>query len=100
MSKSTRYATDRASRSPRSVALYLVAGGILALSLGAPMPFLQSPLALPAAYAHHGGGGGVGGGAGGGRGDRATQSKPAGATRSAPADGYGKGGRGLEGLKP
>ncbi len=74
----------------------LLTGSVLALSLGLPM--VDSPLTLPTAYAHHGGGGGGGGssggsGGGGGGGKSST-------VRQVPEEGYGKGGRGSQGMRP
>lgn len=75
---------------------YLLTGSVLALSLGLPM--VDNPLTLPTAYAHHGGGGGgsSGGSSGGGGGGGGKSS----AIRQAPEEGYGKGGRGSQGMKP
>ena len=70
----------------------LLTGSVLALSLG--LPIMDNPLTLHAAYAHHGGGGG---GGSGGRGGGNTQSN---IVRQAPEAGYGKGGRGSQGMKP
>lgn len=72
----------------------LLTGSVLALSLGLPM--VDSPLTLPTAYAHHGGGGGgsSGGSGGGGGGGKSST------VRQAPEEGYGKGGRGSQGMRP
>lgn len=84
-----------------------VAGIILAFALLMPLP--HNPLTLPAAYAHHGGGGagsgGSGGGAGsggsgGGKGGDGVRSAKPGVIREVPDDGYGKAGRGSASLKP
>ncbi len=61
-------------------------GGVLAVSFGLPLPLLDNALTLP----HHGGGGGSGGG---GKGDGSKKAEQ-------PSAGLGKGGRGVEGLKP
>jgi hypothetical protein len=77
----------------RSLWRYLLTSGVLAFSLG--MPIVDNPLTLPAAYAHHGGGGGGssgGGSSGGGGGGEMI--------RKALGEGYGKGGRGFQGMKP
>ncbi len=66
-------------------------GGALAVSFGLPLPLLDNALTLPVAQAHHGGG--AGGGGGGGKGDSAKKVEQ-------PSAGLGKGGRGVEGLKP
>lgn len=69
---------------------YLITAIVLALTCLVPTPY--SSLSFPAVYAHHGGGGTGSGGAGGsGRGN--------GMNRNAPNDGYGKGGRGVQGMK-
>jgi len=70
---------------------YRLAGMALALILTVPTPY--NPLSLPVAHAHHGGGGAGGGGgpSGGGGGGGETMRKP--------PDGYGKGGRGVQGMK-
>lgn len=78
---------------PRVLWRCLLAGGVLALSWGLPMR--DHPLTLlPTAYAHHGGGGGgsSGSSSGGGGGKSST-------IRQAPEEGYGKGGRGAQGMK-
>lgn len=76
---------------PRRLWRYWIAGGVLAWSWG--MPLSEHSFTLPTAYAHHGGGGSGGsGGSGGGKGD--------GMARKTPSDGYGKGGRGFQGMKP
>ena len=67
-------------------------GGVLAVSFGLPLPLLDNALTLPVAQAHHGGGAG-GGGSGGGKGDGFKKAEQ-------PSAGLGKGGRGVEGLKP
>lgn len=71
----------------------LLAGGVVALSWG--LPIRENPLMLPAAYAHHGGGGSSGGSSGGGGGGGKSST-----IRQAPEQGYGKGGRGAQGMKP
>ena len=77
----------------------LLTGSVLALSLGLPM--VDSPLTLPTAYAHHGGGGGGGGGGGssGGSGGGGGGGKSS-TVRQVPEEGYGKGGRGSQGMRP
>lgn len=80
----------------------LLVGATLAFSLGLPLG--NHSFILPAAHAHHGGGGSGGGGSGGGgsgggKGDGVIKSDKSGAIRSAPEGGYGKGGRGHAGLK-
>ena len=65
----------------------LLMGSVLALSLG-----------LPTAYAHHGGGGSGGGSSGGGSGGGGGSKSST--VRQAPEAGYGKGGRGSQGMKP
>lgn len=70
-------------RSERTLLRYQLAGIALAVVLGISAP--DNPFSLPMAYVHHGGGGG-GGGKGG--------NKP----RQGSDDGYGKGGRGVEGM--
>ncbi len=77
----------------RSLWRYLLTSGVLAFSLG--MPIVDNPLTLPAAYAHHGGGGGGSGGGGGGSGGGGGET-----IRKTLGDGYGKGGRGSQGMKP
>lgn len=75
----------------RRLAVYCRSAGIvLALVLTLPIPC--TPFLLPVAHAHHGGGGASGGGgpSGGGGG---------GETMRKPPDGYGKGGRGVQGMK-
>ncbi|HRX70704.1 MAG: hypothetical protein KDJ22_11430 [Candidatus Competibacteraceae bacterium] len=64
------------------------------------MPLPHNPLTLPAAYAHHGGGGAGSGGSGSGKGGDGVQSAKPGVIRAVPDDGYGKAGRGSTGLKP
>lgn len=83
-------ASPLAGHPPKSNSRYRVLGVVLALLAIAPLP--DNPLALSAAYAHHGGGGG---GAGGGKGD----GKVEGMSRKMPGDGHGKGGRGFQGMK-
>lgn len=76
----------------------LLTGSILTLSL-LGLPIVDNPLTLPTAHAHHGGGGSggsSGGGSGGGRGGGGKSST----IRQAPEEGYGKGGRGSQGMKP
>ena len=68
-------------------------GGALAVSFGLPLPLLDNALTLPVAQAHHGGGAGGGGSSGGGKGDGSKKAEQ-------PSAGQGKGGRGVEGLKP
>ncbi|CDH43152.1 MAG: hypothetical protein IPL59_16260 [Candidatus Competibacteraceae bacterium] len=80
------------NRPRRSLWHYLLVSSALAWSLG--IPILDNSLTLPTAYAHHGGGGAGGGGAGGGGG-----GKGDGMIRKTPGDGYGKGGRGFQGMK-
>ncbi len=75
---------------PSMTRFYLIAAIVLALTWLVPIPY--NSLSFPEAYAHHGGGGTGSGGAGGsGRGN--------GMNRNAPNDGYGKGGRGIQGMK-
>jgi len=74
----------------------LLIGGVLAVGLG--LPIVDSPFTLPTAYAHHGGGG-SGGGSGGSSGGGSGSGK-SGAARQTPEAGYGKGGRGWQGMKP
>ena len=81
-------------RSFGSVWRSVLISGALAVSCGLPLPLLDNDLTLPAAQAHHGGGGGAsGGGSGGGKGDGLKKADQ-------PSAGQGKGGRGVEGLKP
>lgn len=73
----------------------LLTGSVLVLSLG--LPIMDNPLTLPAAYAHHGGsGGGSSGGSSSGGGGGGKSST----IRQTPEAGYGKGGRGSQGMKP
>lgn len=76
----------------------LVLGGLLGLGL----PVMDHPVGLPAAYAHHGGGGGgsSGGGSSGASGGGGGGSSKPGTMRQIPEPGYGKGGRGPQGMKP
>ena len=75
---------------PSMTRYYRIAATVLVLTWLMPIPY--NLLSVPAAYAHHGGGGTGSGGAGGsGRGN--------GMNRNAPNDGYGKGGRGIQGMK-
>lgn len=74
----------------------VVIGGALAVSFGLPLPLLDNTntLTLPAAQAHHGGGGAGGrGGSGGSKSDGFKKADPS-------STGQGKGGHGVEGLKP
>lgn len=102
MPRSTPYPTRQANRSRRSIWRRLLTSGVLALSLG--IPVLDNPLTLPAAHAHHGGGGagsgGAGSGGGGGGSGKDNKFTKPGNARTAPDHGYGKGGRGSEGMKP
>ncbi len=86
--------SPRAGHPLKRSSRYRVLGIVLALILMAPLP--DNPLALSAAYAHHGGGGGgAGGGKSGGKGDGRGDSL----VRKMPGDGHGKGGRGFQGMK-
>jgi hypothetical protein len=71
-------------RSFGSIWRSLLISGALAVSCGLPLPWLDNALTLPVAQAHGGGGGG------GNRFKKPVQ----------PSEGQGKGGRGVEGLKP
>jgi hypothetical protein len=87
------------NRLRRSLWRYLLVSSALAWSLGIPI-LVDNSLTLPTAKAHHGGGGAGGGGAGGGGAGGGGGGKGDGMIRKAPpGDGYGKGGRGFQGMK-
>ncbi len=73
----------------RSLWRYLLVSSALAWSLGTPI--LDHSLTLPTAIPHHGGGGAGGGGGGKGNGTIPKAMED--------GRGYGKGGRGFQGMK-